>query len=138
MKITAIDTSTTPATRVVLADHWSKPVIAYHERPGFAWELQDGTRWDNADPVDRANVRTTISFTVTYSLDSIPQAEVELHDLRDRTPRIARIELESASDTERRIRYIANAATEITDLSYEGLSIYVSYQITGGAIVSSV
>jgi hypothetical protein len=137
MKITAIDTTATPPLRIILADPNTKKIEGYHERPESSLEILDGTRWDQIIPADRANLKTTITFNVCYSLTTEIDAELELHDLRARTPTIARVELESASPTRRVLRWFDTAHIAITDLSYIGCTLFVSYAITGGAIQSA-
>ena len=135
MKITLIDTTVSPPARLVIADHTTKRILAgISVRPERSIELLAGTRWDEAIPVDRANAHVTLTFSVDYSMPTTLDAEIEFLELADRTPGSARVEIEAATATQRKTRYLDPATIQITGISYHGIAVSVSYQITGGIL----
>ena len=96
-------------------------------------EVLEFVRAESATPVDRGNIRTTISFQATYQLATVVQAEMEAMNIRAKTPRTADVEILSYSNTERQLKYLYNAVIEI-QATTSGCRIFVSYQISGGKI----
>jgi len=98
-------------------------------------QVADRLRADNAKVYNRGNARTEIAFRVYREFDSELDAEYWLLTHAQSVVREDTVYLDAQAGNGNTTRVtVSNCVLTLAEISHQGVSVNIAYQITGGAI----